>query len=120
VAGGISYASAFSKSLVILNDAQYAIDMMDKKSLLYSDRPTLVMGGQLVGWEEGPALSPFCDKWSEYRRLFTQFMGSKAKVDAFREVIETETNTYLKHILDSPKNWVEHTRRYAVYYAVRM
>ena len=85
--------------------------MMDKKGVLYSDRPTLVMGGQIVGWDEGPALSPFCDRWSEYRRYIGAFMGSKAKVEGFNHVLQAEVHSYLKLILDDPKNWVEHTRR---------
>ena len=101
----------FGKSIVVLNDAKYAIDMLDKKGLVYADRPELVMGGQLVGWEEGPALSMFCDTWAEYRRLFAQFMGSKAKVETFNEVVTSETNQWLKHILEKPHDWEEHTRR---------
>jgi hypothetical protein len=61
-----------SRRPFILNDAKHAINMLDKKSHLYSDRPTLMMTGGLMGWDEGPALTPFCDIWSEYRQLFAQ------------------------------------------------
>ncbi|KAI0748079.1 cytochrome P450 [Daedaleopsis nitida] len=111
--GGITHVSALGQHIVVLNDAKYALDMLDKKGLLYSDRPTLVMGGQIVGWDEGPALSPFCDRWAEYRRLFSHFMGTKAKIDAFDHVLHEETNVFLKHLLAEPDDWVEHTRRYA-------
>ena len=94
---------------MILNDPQYAIDMMDKKGLIYSDRPKLVMCGELIGWEEGPALSQFGERWSEYRRFLGSFMGSKAKVDAFNPMLEEEVQTYLKNILAEPEKWVEHT-----------
>lgn len=111
--GGIVHVNALGQNMVILNDPQYAIDMLDKKSLLYSDRPTLIMGGQIVGWEEGPALSPFSHRWSEYRRLMSHFMGTRAKIDAFNHVIQEETNVLLKHLLLDPTNWVQHVRRYA-------
>ena len=110
--GGIVHVSALGQNIVILNDPKYAIDMLDKKSLLYSDRPTLIMGGQIVGWEEGPALSPFCDRWAEYRRLMSQFMGTKVKVDSYNHVLQEETNVLLKHILAEPREWVEHVRKY--------
>ncbi|KAI0723231.1 cytochrome P450 [Earliella scabrosa] len=111
--GGIVHVSALGQNIIILNDPKYAIDMLDKKSLLYSDRPTLIMGGQIVGWEEGPALSPFCDRWAEYRRLMSHFMGTKAKVDSYNHVLQEETNVLLKHILAEPREWVEHVRKFA-------
>ncbi len=110
--GGITFVTALGQGIVVLNDPQYALDMLDKKGLLYSDRPKLVMGGQLVGWEEGPALIPVCDRWAEYRRLFSQFMGTKAKIEEFQHVMYEETNVFLKHLLAEPQDWLEHTRRY--------
>ncbi|KAI0794560.1 hypothetical protein C8Q74DRAFT_1365995 [Fomes fomentarius] len=104
--GRIVHVNALGQSIVILNDPKYTVDMLDKKSLLYSDCPTLIMGGQIVGWEEGPALSPFCDRWSEC--LMSHFMDTKAKVDAFNHVIQEETNVLLKQFLLDSSNWVQH------------
>lgn len=89
------------------------MDMLDKKSRLYSDRPTLMMAGKFVGWGEGPALIPFCNTWLEYRRLFSQFMGTRSKVEAFNDVLYTETHAFLKYVRRDPAHWVERTRRYA-------
>lgn len=105
------HLSVFNQTIVILNDPAYAIDMLDKKSRLYSDRPTLTMAGRLIGWEEGPALMPFCDRWSEYRKMYAQFMGTKAKVERFGEVLEEETRAYLRKILEERKDWAEHSRK---------
>lgn len=85
--------------------------MLDRKGRLYSDRPTLMMAGRLVGWEEAPALMPFSERWSEYRKMFSQFMGTKSKVEEFSEVLEEETGAYLRRILDTREEWVEHSRK---------
>ncbi|KAH9841049.1 cytochrome P450 [Rhodofomes roseus] len=111
--GGIIHVSVLGQSIIVLNDARYAIDMLDRKGALYSDRPTLVMCGELIGWDEGPALSQFGDRWAEYRRFFSQFMGTKAKVEAFSHTLHEETNAFLKHLLAEPRKWVEHTQRFA-------
>jgi len=87
--------------------------MLDKKSRIYSDRPVLVMAGQLVGWDKGPALIPFCQTWSEYRRLFAQLMGTRSKIDAFNDLLHEETHTFMKHISETPNSWQDHVRRYA-------
>ncbi|KAF8989705.1 cytochrome P450 [Cyathus striatus] len=111
--GGIVYLNALGSSIIILNDPKYATEMLDKKSKIYSDRPKLVMAGELVGWVDGPALIPFCQTWTEYRRHFSQFMGTRGKIDAFAGIIQEETNEFLKSLLEIPKSWVEHSRRFA-------
>ena len=108
------HVRALGRSIIILNDAQYAIDMLEKKSLLYSDRPSLVVGVQLVGWDEGLALMQFSELWSEHRRLLGQFMGTKVKVEAFDFVVQAQTNVFLKSLLAEPREWVEHARWYII------
>ena len=76
------------------------------------------MCGELVGYDESPALSQVSDRWAEYRRLLSNFLGTKAKVDTFDHVLQEETNVYLKDIIADPQNWVKHTRRYASYSCV--
>ncbi|KIJ65809.1 hypothetical protein HYDPIDRAFT_109838 [Hydnomerulius pinastri MD-312] len=111
--GGIVYLNALGNSIIILNDAKYALDMLDKKGRKYSDRPTLIMAGDLVGWGEGPALIPLSETWSEYRRLFAQFMGSKSKIDGFQSVLQDEARILINNIRTHPEEWIKHGRRFA-------
>lgn len=113
--GGIVYLNALGRSIIILNDAKYAFDMLAKKSRNYSDRPKLMMAGQLVGWGEGPALIPFSETWLEYRRLFSQFIGSRSKVEGFQTVLQDETRSYINSIRDNPEVWVQHTQRFVFF-----
>ncbi|KAJ7800758.1 hypothetical protein B0H13DRAFT_675848 [Mycena leptocephala] len=53
-------------SITVLNDVTYAIDMLDEKSQIYSNRPKLVMGSEPVGWDQGPALIQSGKRWMEY------------------------------------------------------
>ena len=39
--------SVFGQKIIIVNDAQIAFDLFEKKSSIYSDRPTLVFGGEM-------------------------------------------------------------------------
>lgn len=45
--GPISSVSVLGTTIVILNDAQLAFDMLDKKSLIYSSRPVVTFGGEM-------------------------------------------------------------------------
>ena len=46
--------TVFGQHIVILNDLQLAVDLMDKKSSVFSDRPELVMCGQLYVFPLAP------------------------------------------------------------------
>ncbi|KAF7377468.1 Cytochrome P450 [Mycena sanguinolenta] len=113
--GGLVYLNALGKSLVIINDANYAVDILDKKARSSSDRPTLVMAGQLVGWDKLPALAQTShpSPWPEVRRLFAQSMGSRRKAEEFGDIFEVETRAFLKRTVENPMQWLEHTKRFA-------
>jgi hypothetical protein len=92
--------------------------MLDKRSSIYSDRPIVMMAGRLVGWEDSAVLLPFSDPWKKTRRTFSQFMGTRSKVDAFSDVLQGETHSYLRRILADPEGFVGHGRQYV--FSVRL
>ena len=47
--GPIVYLDVAGKPTIILNTYEAATDLMDKKGQIYSDRPRLIMVGELVG-----------------------------------------------------------------------
>ncbi|EPQ58609.1 cytochrome P450 [Gloeophyllum trabeum ATCC 11539] len=118
--GPIVHVSAFGKSFIILNDSQTAIEMLDKKNRIYNGRPNFVMAGELVGWGEAHPLSQPTQTWSEYRRMTLQFIGTKAKLEAFTELLEQETLVYVQRIQVNPTAWKGHIRRLAGSIVLRM
>ncbi|KAF8999669.1 cytochrome P450 [Cyathus striatus] len=111
--GGMVYINAFGKSMIILNDPETATELLDKKGKLYSDRPTFVLAGDLIGWNESPGLMPFDRNgpWSNVRRHFTQCMGSRGKVaESFSSILHSGAHSFLKRLLDNPADWTRHIR----------
>jgi hypothetical protein len=47
LSGDISSVTVFGRPLIILNSSKVAMDILDKKSSKYSDRPVMPMGGEL-------------------------------------------------------------------------
>jgi hypothetical protein len=45
--GEMVYLSIFGRNIVILNSAKAAVDLLHKRSSIYSDRPYMAMGGEL-------------------------------------------------------------------------
>jgi len=62
------------KHIVVLNSVKAAIEMLDKKSSKYSDRPILPMCGELVGCKYGLALLPYGDLFRETRMEVHKFL----------------------------------------------
>ncbi|CAA7266287.1 unnamed protein product [Cyclocybe aegerita] len=111
--GDIISVSVLGQQMIILNSAEVAIDMLDKKSSVYSDRPVMQMGGELVGWKNTLVLIPYGDRFRNYRRLFHQSIGTPASMSEFHAVEEKETHRFLKNVLAQPEHLADHVRRTA-------
>lgn len=47
--GSVIHVKAFGHAVVVLNDIQALSDLLDKRGQVYSDRPKLVMAGEMMG-----------------------------------------------------------------------
>ena len=45
--GPISSITVLGQKIIIVNDVKIALDLMDKRSSIYSDRPILTFGGEM-------------------------------------------------------------------------
>jgi cytochrome P450 len=104
--------SFLGQSIVILNSAAAASDLLDKRSGIYSDRPFLMMGGELVGWKNTLALTPYGSRFRSIRRMLHGLMGTKSALAPYRPQIELESRRFLRRVLDNPTNVADATRKY--------
>ncbi|KAF8889423.1 cytochrome P450 [Gymnopilus junonius] len=109
--GGIVSISIFSQQIIVLNSVHHAIEILDKKSAVYSDRPIMQMGGELVGWKNTLVLLPYGNRFRNFRKLFHNAIGSQAAAMRFQPVQEIESLHFLKRILESPRELLAHIRR---------
>ncbi|KAJ3757779.1 cytochrome P450 [Lentinula raphanica] len=68
----IIHLSALGNSIVIVNTAKIANDLLDKRSSIYSSRPSSMMLGKLVGWETVFAFRSNDSSWKEQRKIMSQ------------------------------------------------
>ncbi|SJL03008.1 related to cytochrome P450 CYP2 subfamily [Armillaria ostoyae] len=109
--GDIASVSVLGQRIVILNPAQVAIDMLDKKSSIFSDRPVLVMAGELVGWKKVLGLTPYGARFRDYRRRAYQLFGNNAAMKQFLPLEELETRRFLTRLLAKPEDLSAHIRK---------
>ncbi|KDR83471.1 hypothetical protein GALMADRAFT_645322 [Galerina marginata CBS 339.88] len=111
--GDICSVTVVGQPLIILNSARVASDMLDKKSGIYSDRPVLQMGGELVGWKNTMVLLPYGDRFRRYRRLFHSLIGTSSAVRCYYPSEELEARRFLRRVLMKPDDLSAEVRRTA-------
>ncbi|KAF4601249.1 hypothetical protein EYR38_005901 [Pleurotus pulmonarius] len=109
--GDICSISILGQTIIILNSPEAATDMLDKKSSIYSDRPVLQMGGELVGWKNTMALLPYGERFRNYRRSFHRTIGTRSNVAKFHSPQELETRRFLSRVLVNPAELSSHIRQ---------
>ncbi|KDQ54080.1 hypothetical protein JAAARDRAFT_410464 [Jaapia argillacea MUCL 33604] len=110
--GDVFYLNLLGQPMIILNSAKQAINILDKKSLIYSDRPSLEMCN-MTGWNKGLGLLPYGDDFRETRRMFHGVMGSKASMEKLMPIVEEETKKHLIRVLEDPDEVAQSIRKTA-------
>ncbi|KZV73582.1 cytochrome P450 [Peniophora sp. CONT] len=108
--GPIMHVSALGQSLIIVNDASIATEMLEKRATLYSERPTLPMGGELSGWDNTLVLLHYDDQWRAYRRHFHTFVGARVALKRHSSLLEHEARLLVQRILRAPDALDENIR----------
>ncbi|KAK0185241.1 cytochrome P450 [Armillaria mellea] len=111
--GDMTSVSILGRRLVIINSAQIAVSMLDKKSSIYSDRPVFGMVGELVGWKNSTIFMSYGTRFRNDRRLAHQLFGNSVNIKQFLPMLETETRRSLKGIFSEPGGLSEHIRKTA-------
>ncbi|EKM56472.1 uncharacterized protein PHACADRAFT_207702 [Phanerochaete carnosa HHB-10118-sp] len=111
--GNIIHLNLLGQPMVVLNSAKHAIELLDKRSNIYSDRPALMMGGEIVGWKYTLVLTPYGRRFREYRRFIAKLIGGPTQMQTHLPLEEYETRRFLKRILNNPEGVAEHIRKMA-------
>ncbi|KAF9033183.1 cytochrome P450 [Panaeolus papilionaceus] len=111
--GPICSISVLGQQIVILNSAKQAMDILEKKSSIYSNRPAMPMG-ELVGWGDMLLLiPPQSDRFRSIRKLFHKTVGNANAMASFYPIEEEETRKFVKRILSDPDGVAGHVRKLA-------
>lgn len=110
--GDIAYLHVFGQGLVFLNSYDAATDLLERQGAIYSDKPGLIMAGELCGCENMVAFTRYGDKSRRQRRLMQQALGTAA-IRTYEPLLEIETASLLKRLLAEPEDYVANLQRYA-------
>ncbi|KAH9049222.1 cytochrome P450 [Lactarius deliciosus] len=100
--GALTHLTLFGQHYLVINSFDTAVKMLDAKSTIYSDRPTFLVLGEMMGWKDGVAVGRYGERLRDLRRLLHQVMGTPASVAKLVPVIEREVHRFLRRLLDAP------------------
>jgi hypothetical protein len=107
--GDIISLSIFGQTIIILNSADIALEMLDNKGSLYSDRQTTPMI-QLTGWADAPVFLSTGKSHRQHRAYMHKLLGTPIGLSRFHGLIETENHNFLRRVLNSPQDLADHIR----------
>ena len=87
------------------------MEMLEKKSRIYSDRPAIQMAGELIGWKDVLGFLPYGQRFRNYRKIFHHAIGTYDAMSKFNHIEEMETHRFLKLVLAKPEELANYIRR---------
>ncbi|KAF5366421.1 hypothetical protein D9758_009789 [Tetrapyrgos nigripes] len=100
--------SVFDTTVVVINSYERAVEMLDKKGTVYSDRPYVPMAMELIEMRDSMGFLPYDKTFKSSRRLFHQELGSSSAVRGFFPAEEHLARRFLKRVLNSPEELLDH------------
>ncbi|TBU54546.1 cytochrome P450 [Dichomitus squalens] len=106
--GPIYQIHLFSTPLLVLNTAEAAREVLDAKSVLYSNRP-LPKIIEMTGFDKGVVLEHDPLRLRQARKLLHLVLQPR-QLSYYRAVLEHHVNVLLHNCLHEPDGFVEHIR----------
>ncbi|KAF9043019.1 cytochrome P450 [Panaeolus papilionaceus] len=110
--GDVVYLHVLGQGIVFLNSAEAAIDLLDKRGAIYSDKPKFVMAGELCGCKNMVAFTQYNSQSKRQRRLLHKAFGAPV-IPTYHPLIQSSTMAFLRRLISSPASYQSHIRRYA-------
>ncbi|KAF7973627.1 hypothetical protein HWV62_14814 [Athelia sp. TMB] len=110
--GSVCYLHLFGQGIVFLSTPEAVLELLDKRGDIYSDRPPMVMAGDLCGCKDMVAFAPYGDQSKRQRKYMHQALGP-ASIREYQPLITLETASFLNRLLDNPAEYINLIRRYA-------
>ncbi|KAI0637236.1 cytochrome P450 [Trametes polyzona] len=111
-ASDIIRLNALGMNIVVANSLEVASDLLEKRSAIYSDRPRMVMLGELCGFGTGLAFLPYGNYWKDSRRMAGQSFHATS-VKRFRPIEVKSTHRFLRDLQERPSDFMLHLRHLA-------
>ena len=109
--GDVIYINTLGQDTIILNSSKAAVDLLDKRSAIYSDRPVFMMFGEIVGWKKALVFTQYGPRFRESRKFLGKLMGTRMSVERFAPLQEREMAKCLARVMTDPESLIHQIRK---------
>ncbi|CDO77905.1 hypothetical protein BN946_scf184692.g3 [Trametes cinnabarina] len=91
---------------------EYAWDLLEKRSDIYSSRPRFIVAGEILSDNMRGLMLPYGEGWRRWRKVLHSGFHSR-RADAYNEIQSLESMVLLNELLVDPKHYEKHLQRFA-------
>jgi len=100
------------RKIIVLGTAESAMELLDKRSAIYSSRPRQIMTSELVSRGLRLTFMQYGDLWRRERKLLHQLTAPKPS-STYEPIQDWESTTLLRDLCKRPEAFWGHAQRYA-------
>ncbi|KAL4931680.1 cytochrome P450 [Aspergillus undulatus] len=108
--GPISSITIFGQPIIILNEAQCAVDLLEKRSAMYSARPVQPFM-EMTGWAKTMATPANTAHYAKMRKALHQEIGTARSFSRFEDMLDVEIRRLLLRVLETPGEVRRHLKK---------
>jgi cytochrome P450 len=105
--GDIIYLEALHQRIMVLNSFEHADELLPKKS--YSDRPVVMMLGELMGLNQSFSLLRYCAAWKDQRKLCHLALNPGA-IKGYSNLQAEAVVLFLDSLVENPSDFMSQLR----------
>ncbi|KAG6848244.1 hypothetical protein H0H93_001985 [Arthromyces matolae] len=116
--GDVVYVEMLGQPIIVLNSVEAAVDLLEKRSVNYSDRPPFKVF-ELMGWTHTVSFVGYGKPFQRYRRRFQEYLKSK-RAAAYRPMQVQEGRLLLQNLLKNECDLDKWLRRFTTSVIMRV
>ncbi|KLO17442.1 cytochrome P450 [Schizopora paradoxa] len=107
--GEFIYLKSLNQTVFVINSYEIAVELLEKRSLNYSDRPSTITLSELQQWDWAFTMKPYGEEWRRLRAPLQKFFDP-ANLAQLDNVLEYEAEKLLHNLIRSPGDYEMHVR----------
>ncbi|KAF8073649.1 cytochrome P450 [Lyophyllum atratum] len=116
--GNIMHLNILGRITIIVNNIQTAVELMEKRSSNYNDRPRLRVF-DIMGWTDNLAFLPYGKSFQVQRRMFKQHFNKKTTSN-YRPIQVREARVLVQNLVSDPEDWEKLLTRFSTAIIMRI
>ncbi|KAI0703469.1 cytochrome P450 [Cytidiella melzeri] len=110
--GPIFSLDLLGQRVVVLNTHEMAADLFDRRSNIYSDRPRIIMAGEILAGNAFIGFLRYGNLWRRMRRASHEGLNVRA-IKIYESIQAKAAAQAVSNILAQPGSWEDHIKRFA-------